>query len=162
MFVSIQSLTLETATLRRLNNTVNMVRNSVEAGGRDRFSCSAGAWGLLLDLGKAFGWKSHGTSYVPSDLALVPDRLARHDYQPGDAQDSKLVDAADALEWAKALSAARDSPHLTAMIGDRTPVAVPHHTATSEELRSANVPFIIIMDEFIAYAFDGEFVFSHE
>lgn len=144
-----------------MSHTVNMVRNSAEPGGRDHFSCTSDTWNLLLDLGKAFGWKPLGTSYVPSDIAIVPDNLARHDYQPGDAQDSKLVDAADTLEWAKALSEARDSPHMTAMIGDRPPPVTLPETATVEAARSANAPFSIIMDEFITYAFGGEFVFFH-
>lgn len=138
---------------------VGMVRNSAEPGGRDRFSCSTDNWELLLDTGKAFGWKAQGTLYVPTDIAIVPDSPARHDYQPGDAQDSKSVATADAFEWARALSEARNSPHLAAMLGDRPAIAVLHQAATTEEVRSAHAPFITIMDEFIAYAFGGGFEF---
>ncbi len=136
-----------------------MVRNSSEPGGRDLFSCSPDAWALLLEIGLAFGWKAQGASYVPGEFAIATDSPARHGYQPGDVQDSKLINAVDALEWATALSTARDSPHLSAMIGDRSPVAGSHETAMAKELRSAETPFDTIMDEFITYAFGGSFVF---
>lgn len=142
------------------NHLVKMVRNSIEPGGRDHFSCSSYAWELLLEIGETFGWKSLGTSYVPGDFAIVPNNLARHGYRPGDPQDSKLVDATDAIQWAKALSEARASPHLAAMIGDRPLIVALHATATAEELRSMNAAFTTTMDEFIAYAFGGEFEFS--
>lgn len=132
---------------------------SAEAGGRDHFSCSSGAWELLLKLGNAFGWKSSGTRYVPDDPAATPEQPPPHDYQPGDQPDSKWIAAADALEWAKALSEARSSPHLTTMIGERPRAAVLRGTATTEQLRSVNAPFRITMDEFIVYAFGGEFAF---
>lgn len=142
------------------NHIVKMVRNSAEPGGRDHFSCSGYAWALLLEIGVTFGWKSLGSSYVPGDIAMVPDSLARHGYQPGDQQDSKLVDGADAIEWAKALSEARASPHLAAMIGDQPLVAAMHEMDTTEEWLSINAPFVTTMDEFIAFAYGGEFTFS--
>lgn len=138
---------------------VNMVRDSTDAGGRDHFSCSSSAWELLLELGNAFGWKPLDTSYVPGNLAAVPEVPTRHDYSPGDRQDSKLIDALDALNWASALSEARSSPHLAAMIGDRPSVAALRETAT-EEQRSVSAPFITTMNEFITYAFGGKFAFS--
>lgn len=142
-----------------ISHLVKMVRNSIEPGGRDHFSCSTGHWRLLLDIGKSFGWKSHGTRYVPGDIVVLPGNLARHGYRPGDAQDRKVVDATDALEWARALTEARNSQHLIAMIVDHHPVAVPQLKAMTEEQLSINAPFITIMDEFIEYAFSGGFEF---
>lgn len=137
-----------------------MVRNSPEPGGRDHFSCSVGAWQLMLDVGKAFGWKSLGTRYVPGNMATFCDSPAtRHGYRPGDVRDKKLVDALDALEWARALSAARTAPRLSDMIGDGPPITALRHPATAEAVRSANAPFTTTMDEFIEYAFNGEFEF---
>ena len=142
------------------DHTVNMVRFSVEPGGRDQFSCSLSAWELLLELGNTFGWKSLGTTYVPSDLAVEFDNPTRHDYLPSDQQDSKSIDALDALNWATALSEARNSPHLTAMIGNRPLIVTLRETAAAETLSSVSAPFITTMNEFIAYAFGGKFAFS--
>ncbi len=138
---------------------VNMVRDSVEAGGRDHFSCSSSAWDLLLELGHTFGWKPLGTSYAPSDTAMAPDNPTRHDYRPSDRQDSKLVVAADALAWAAALNEARSSPHLAIMLEERRLVATSSNTSSADALRSVNTPFVSTMDEFIAYAFGGAFEF---
>lgn len=139
---------------------VNMVRDSAEPGGRDRFSCSSIAWELLIELGTTFGWKPKGAVYLPAVGAVRAVLAARHDYRAGDPQDPKQVEADDATEWAAALSAARRSPHLTAMLGARPGLATLGTDASDEQVRSVNAPFTAILDEFIEYAFGGAFVFS--
>jgi hypothetical protein len=127
---------------------VSMVRGSTDAGGRDRYSCSMGDWDLLLQIGKTFGWKPAGSTYLPAPKASVIDATVRHDYEPGDKKDYKQVDAQDAVAWAQALSEARRSPHLAAMVGVRSAEDAidPRYTA--------------LLDEFIAYAYRGEFSFA--
>lgn len=140
--------------------TVNMMRDSAEAGGRDRFSCSSATWELLVEIAKTFGWKPRGATYLPARVADHSDTAARHDYQPGDRQDYKRVEADDAIAWAVALSEARRSPHLIAMVGARPGPAVLDDRASAGEMQSAHAPFAVIMDEFIEYAFGGAFSFA--
>ena len=45
------------------------------------------------------------------------------------------------------------------MIGDRPQAATLRKNTTADALRSVNAPFVTTMNEFIAYAFGGEFVF---
>jgi hypothetical protein len=142
---------------------INMLRDSAEAGGRDRFSCSSVAWELLIELGQAFGWKPRGAVYLPAAIAsrTAPAAPAvRHDYQAGDPKDHKKVEADDAIAWAAALSEARRSPHLAAMLGARPAPAAVSGELTAEQLRSVNAPFSATLDEFIQYAFGGAFVFA--
>ena len=139
---------------------IEMVRDSVEAGGRDRFSLSADAWGLLQDVGKTFGWKPIGTTYARKPSANAVNVSALRDYLPGDSLDPKVVTADDAMAWATALSQARQSPHLGALIGFRPGAVVLHDLTTMDESRSANAPFTVSMDEFIEYAFGGAFSFA--
>jgi hypothetical protein len=138
---------------------VSMVRDNAEPGGRDRFSCSSSAWELLIEVGQTFGWKSQGTTYrAPNDEN--PEQDARHDYHPGSRRDFKFITRADATGWANALSEARKSSHLEAMIGQRPgPITLPPETS-GEALSSANAPFAVVMDEFIQYAFGGAFRFA--
>lgn len=128
---------------------VNMVRNSVEAGGRDRFECKDTTWELMLTIGKAFGWKPYGTSYAPIDRDGGAPNSALHDYLPGDSRDRKYVDADDAKAWAAALSLARESPQLAAMLDAR-----PELNANRVAESTARI------DEFIEYVFGGAFDFA--
>jgi hypothetical protein len=139
---------------------IDMLRNSAERGGRDRFACSSVAWDLLLELGQAFGWKPLGTIYLPTAVSSRAASGVRHDYQPGDPKDSKQVEVEDAIAWAQALSEARRSPHLAAMLGDRPGPAALNVGASAEQLSSVNAPFNTTLDEFIEYAFGGAFVFA--
>jgi hypothetical protein len=145
-----------------VNFLVLMVRYSGEPGGQNSFSCSLSAWDLLVELGKAFGWQPLGTTYVPAALSKPAVSPARHNYQPGEAQDRKQVERDDAVNWAAALAAAKRSPHLGDMIGSRPRVAVLHPDALAEKVTSANAPFDVVMDEFIEYAFGGPFLFAAE
>ncbi len=134
---------------------VSMVRDSTEAGGRDRYSCSASDWALLLEIGKTFGWKPSGSTYLPAPKASATDATVRHDYKPGDRKDYKQIDALDAIGWAQALSAARRSPHLAAMIDSRSGAS-----PVTEETSAANARYLALLDEFIAYAYGGAFSFA--
>lgn len=140
--------------------TVYMVRDSAERGGRDRFSCSFGTWELLVEIAKTFGWKPRGTTYLPVRASDSPDTAARHGYQPGDQQDYKRIEAEDAIAWARALSEARRSPHLTAMLAARPGPAVLPDRASDTGAEGAGAPFTVVMDEFIEYAFGGAFSFA--
>jgi hypothetical protein len=132
------------------DHLVHAVRNGDEAGARDHFSCSMDAWNLLLELANSFGWKPMGTSYAPGSFSAAPDNPTRHDYQPGDQRDSKLVLEADAIGWGAALSEARSSPHVNAMLS--------HRPGGSTLL--TNMLLHTTLDEFITYAFSGAFAFS--
>jgi|SRR5882757_1684997 len=143
-----------------MNYIVNMVRDSTEAGGRDHFACSAEAWGLLLDLGKAFDWRQQGTTYLPTNIANMTVNAARHGYRPGDAKDYKRISAEDALAWARALTEARRSPQLEQIVSALPASLALNALVSSDELPSTKAPFAIIMNEFIEYAFGGEFVFA--
>jgi hypothetical protein len=138
---------------------VSMVRNNIEPGGRDRFSCSSSAWELLIEVAQTFGWKAQGTTYrLPTEEN--PEQDARHDYRPGSRRDFKFVTRSDATAWAHALSEARKSSHLDAMIGTRPGVVTLPPETSAEALGSANAPFAVVMNEFIQYAFGGAFCFA--
>jgi hypothetical protein len=139
---------------------IEMVRDSAEAGGRDRFSVSDEAWDLLQEIGKTFGWKPAGATYARHAAAKPLDAVVLHDYRPGDRLDAKIVADEDARAWAAALTTARHSPHLLALIGARPGVVVLDEAASKDETRSANAPFAVSMNEFIEYAFGGAFSFA--
>ena len=140
-------------------HTVEMVRDAAESGGRDRFSCTIAAWRLVFDLGQAFGWRPLGTTYLPR-AGSVPLISARHDYQPGERSDQKQVTADDAIAWAKALDNARRSSHFAAMIAMRLAGGAAVEDAPGEETHDAIAACADIIDEFIEYAYGGEFAFA--
>lgn len=136
-----------------MNDVVEMVRNTAVPKGRDRFSCSLGVWTFLQDLGQAFGWQPSGTTYIaPANRKAAV--TARHNYQPGDALDYKRVDSEDAMAWARALEAARQSLLLDSMIAARWP--------EPEALPGAEATVSSMISEFTEYAFGGEFAFASE
>ena len=133
---------------------VEMFRDATVPKGRDRYSCPVPIWEFLWELGRAFGWQPTGTTYV------VPPRLkleapARRNYQPGNSQDSKRLEEQDAVAWARALEAAKMSPHTAAMVQARA-------TAGAGESGGELLPGVL--DEFIQFAYGGafEFTLSHE
>src|SRR5215217_5777023 len=101
-----------------MNDIVEMYRDAVERGGRDRFSCTVPIWELLQEVAQTFGWLPMGASYVAPPKLTVEAPL-RHDYRPGGARDVKRVEKEDAAAWASALKSAQNSPHLAAMITAR-------------------------------------------
>jgi hypothetical protein len=132
---------------------VEMFRAAQEAHGRDRFSCSAREWQLLLSIGESFGWQPRGTTYeLPANSKL--DEPARRDYEPGDRSDKKLVSAEDARNWARALETARRSEQLATVIEKNA-------KATSSNLDVGLAPLHTLLKEFGEYAFGGSFTFAH-
>lgn len=110
---------------------------------------------MLLDLGRAFGWRSVGTTYVLPARSTI-ELPARRNYEPGESRDRKHVTSEDAMGWALALEQAKASAHSAAMIEARS-IARRKLGEGSEEL----LPGVI--DEFIAFAYGGAFDFAiHE
>ena len=129
---------------------VQMFRHATAPGGRDRYSCPLPIWEFLWELGRAFGWQPAGTTYVvPPGLKL--ESPARRNYQPGDSQDSKRLEEQDAVAWARALEAAKMSPHTEAMIQARA-------TACAGKTGGELLPGVL--DEFIEFAYGGAFEFT--
>ena len=131
---------------------VEMFREAAAPKGRNRFSCPMPIWELLSELGRAFGWVPHGTTYV-LPLKSKVEAPARRDYQPGSSQDHKRVEAPDAIAWARALEVAKASPHLAAMIDARSTALAGSGKRGSELLPG-------VLDEFIEFAYGGAFEFA--
>jgi len=115
-----------------------------------RFVCPVSTWEFLRDLGQTFGWNPRGATYVTNPRQrTLPSPTIRHNYQPGGMQDCKQIEAADAVEWASALGAAKRSSHLSGMI-----------RAHAALVRSDEEPLLDLVDEFIDFAHAGAFVFA--
>lgn len=113
-----------------------------------RFLCPPSVWQFLRDLGQTFGWHPKGTTYVTSSPPTArSDTSLRHDYKPGSADDCKLIEDDDAIEWAHALEVAKRSTYLGAMISA-------HAGLTGDGA------VLEIMDDFIRFAHRGAFAFS--
>lgn len=125
---------------------VDMVRPAEALGGRDRFSLSLASWQLMLELGVTFGWQPQGTTYVLPPTSKL-EAVVRHDYQPGDVRDHKNVSAEDAINWARALAAAKSSTDFARLI------------ANGQQLE-AGAPIQASFDEFVEYAYGGAFAFA--
>ena len=141
-----------------MGSVVSMVRNSSEAGGRDRFECSHSAWELLIEIGKEFGWKPRGTTYMPIDGEDRSATIVLHDYRAGDSRDRKYIDADDARAWAAALVSARGSLRLAAILKVRPELAMERRNDDPLPARFVTAEFI---DEFAEYAFGGVFSFAN-
>jgi hypothetical protein len=133
-----------------MSEVVEMFRDAAAPKGRDRYSCPASIWDLLWELGRAFGWQPVGTTYVPPARRIV-EAPARRNYQPGGSEDHKKVEQQDAVSWARALEAAKVSPHATAMIQA-------HSAARVGEDGAELLPGVL--DEFIEFAYGGAFEFA--
>jgi hypothetical protein len=132
---------------------VRLYRDAAETHGRDLFACSPTEWQFLLELGRTFGWQPHGATYqLPSNSKLAA--AARRDYEPGAAADRKLVDAEDAISWARALEEAQKSPHFAAMLEARM-ASLSNSEGTAQSIADS-------LDEFIQYAFGGAFTFARD
>lgn len=135
-----------------MTTIVEMFREAAAPKGRNRFACPMATWELLWELGLAFGWRPHGTTYV-MPLKSTVETPARRDYQPGGSQDHKHVEEADARAWAGALVVAKESPHFAAMIEARAAAL-----ADSGKIGSELLPGVL--DEFIQFAYGGAFEFA--
>jgi hypothetical protein len=129
-----------------------MFRDAGLGVGFHRFTCPLPVWDLLWELGRAFGWRPQGTTYVMSTDSTL-EAPARRNYQPGDSQDHKQVDEEDALAWARALVAAKASPHFAAMVEARSAALLSHGKTVAELLPA-------VLDEFIEFAYGGAFQFA--
>jgi hypothetical protein len=129
-----------------------MFRDAGASAGRNRFSCSLPTWELLAELGQTFGWHAKGTTYVVpvTSRATMP---ALRNYQPGGSQDTKSVEAEDALGWAGALERAKASPHVPAMIEARA-AALAKDGKPAGDLPPGG------LEEFIEFAHGGAFKFA--
>jgi hypothetical protein len=129
-----------------------MFRDAGVPGGRNRFSCSLPTWELLAELGHTFGWRPKGTTYVVpvTSRATAP---ALRNYQPGGSQDTKWVEAEDALGWARALELAKTSPYMPAMIEARAATLVKDGRPAGDLLPG-------LFEEFIEFAYGGAFKFA--
>jgi hypothetical protein len=115
-----------------------------------RFLCAASTWDFLRDLGQTFGWRPRGTTYVTSSRQTTrPSAHIRHNYQAGGEQDCKQISSDDAVEWANALGIAKDSSHFDGMM-----------RAHAGLIDSSMEPLLKVVDEFIAFAREGAFVFA--
>lgn len=100
--------------------------------GDDQFTCTLTDWNFIRDLGRTFGWRPVGTTYLPQLGQRARNNPIKHDYQPGDTQDSKRVEAHDSAQWAAALDAAERSPFISGMLRayeqrqDRNPTDTEH------------------------------------
>ena len=137
---------------RFVSAIIEMFRDANVPRGRHRFSCPLPTWELLAELGRTFGWHPQGTTYVVTvtGRATVP---ALRNYQPGGSQDTKRIEAEDAMGWARALELAKDSPHVPAMIAARA-VALARSGKPVGELTSG------VLEEFIEFAYGGAFKFA--
>ena len=132
-------------------STVELSRDAGDLKSSDRFSCPLSVWELLSELGHTFGWNPTGTTYVLPAKSKV-EAPALRNYQPGGALDRKHVTAADALAWANALSVARGSPHLAAMMHARS--------GSDETSRETGRLLLDTLERFIEFARRGAFTFS--
>jgi hypothetical protein len=132
--------------------TVEMFRHAAAPRGRNRFSCPLPTWELLQELGQAFGWQPKGATYVLPAKSTV-EAPARRNYQPGSVRDHKQVEADDAMAWARALEAAKASPHTRAMIEARSTAF-----AGADQVNVETLPGVI--EEFIEFAYGGAFEFA--
>ena len=135
-----------------MSMTVEMFRHAAAPGGRNRFSCPLPLWDLLRELGHAFGWRPQGTTYVLPATSTM-EAPARRNYQPGSARDHKQVASDDAMAWARALEAAKASPHMQAMIDARSAAL-----AEADQISGELLPGVV--DEFIEFAYGGAFEFA--
>lgn len=141
---------VEPVTRDRMMEIVLMFRDATAPKGRDRYSCPVPIWEFLCELGGAFGWQPAGTTYVVPP-GLKREAPARRNYQPGGSRDSKRLQEQDAVAWARALEAAKMSPHTEAMIQARA-------TARAGESGGELLPGVL--DEFIEFAYGGAFEFT--
>jgi hypothetical protein len=140
-----------------METMIEMVRAAAERGGRNRYACSLSAWNLFRQLGETFGWQPQGTTYIPA-AGSKQLQLARHDYTPGVAEDSKCVESEDALAWAQSLEKARSSSHLHVLIS-QTIADASAGAAPDAEAEQTRARLEATMDEFIEYAYSGAFSF---
>lgn len=137
---------------RAMSTVVEMFRDAKAPKGRNRFACPLPIWEFLWELGRAFGWRPQGTTYVTPVSSKV-EAPAKRNYQPSGPQDQKQIEEQDALAWARALEAAKASPHLASMIDARSAALL------SSGKGGGELP-LGMLNEFIEFAYGGAFEFA--
>lgn len=100
----------------------------------DQFTCSLPDWNFMRDLGQTFGWHPVGTTYLPQQGQRARHNPIKHDYQPGDTQDRKRIEAADSAQWVTALEVAKRSPFISGMLRTHVKLCGASGTHTEQSL----------------------------
>jgi len=123
------------------------------ASGEDQFTCILTDWNFIRDLGLTFGWHPAGTTYLPQQGHRAGRNPIKHDYQPGDSQDRKRVEADDSAHWAAAIDAAKRSPFISGMLRK--------HVQQQDENRLSSEPSLHSqLQNFIEFARRGAFTIA--
>ena len=123
------------------------------ASGDDQLTCTLADWNFMRDLGLTFGWRPTGTTYLPQQGQLARHNPIKHDYQPGDIQDRKRVEADDSAHWAAALDGAKRSPFIVGMLRK-------HAQLQNEDRSSAEPSLYSQLQSFIVFARRGAFTIA--
>lgn len=107
----------------------------------------------MRDLGLTFGWRPTGTTYLPQQGERARHNPIKHDYQPGDSQDSKRVEADDSARWAAALDGARRSPFIAGMLRTHAQLQGTNLTLAEHSLQAQ-------LQSFIEFARRGSFTIA--
>lgn len=137
---------------QRASFIIQMTRESGQPG-RDQFSCTLPDWDFMLELGRTFGWRPVGTTYLPQRGQQARHKPLKHDYQPGDIRDGKRVEAEDSSLWVAALERARRSSSLPGMLQAHAQGQEPGNKATERSLQ-------LLLQNFIAFARRGPFTIA--
>jgi hypothetical protein len=119
-----------------------LVVELARAGDADQFTCPLPDWNFIRDLGKTFGWHPTGTTYLPQQGQRARHDAIKHDYHPGDSQDSKRVEAEDSARWAAALETAQRSPFISGMLRTHARLLHPNNADAEHSLQSQLQSFI--------------------
>lgn len=121
--------------------------------GDELFTCPLPDWNFIHELGRTFGWHPAGTTYLPQHGQQARDNPIKHDYQPGDSQDRKRVEADDSALWVTALDGARRSPFISGMLRNRVKLQGANATGTEQSLD-------LLLRNFIEFARRGAFTIA--
>lgn len=137
---------------QRSRIVVELFRDPGTPGGA-QFSCSLSDWNFLWELARTFGWHPIGTTYLLRHGQPAQHLPIKHDYQPGDSQDRKRVEANDCWQWIAALEGARRSPFLSGMLQAHAKLQPSDSGATEAALG-------LLIQNFIEFARRGPFTIS--
>lgn len=143
--------------------TVELRHDSRKRSDATRRTCTLEFWTLMIELGRTFGWKQDGATYVSIPITRKKEPESRkRDYSPGIWRDAKRVESNDAARWGDALGLARLSPHLDNMTKSRRTSMGQRNAEIHIRNRRLDAAFLASMDEFIRYLHDGAFTFATE
>jgi hypothetical protein len=108
------------------------------ANSDEQFTCTLPDWNFILQLGQTFGWHPTGATYLPQQGQRARHNPIKHDYQPGESQDSKHVEADDSAQWTAALDGAKRSPFIAGMLRRHAEL----HMSTEHSLHSQLQTFV--------------------